>query len=62
MQFGIILMDQCTNCSATTIQEHATNKELLKFTDLLERETKETNQPLFYIYEDGTEEKRIVIE
>ena len=37
-------------------------KELLKVTDLLGRETKRTNQPLFYIYNDGTVEKRIVIE
>jgi hypothetical protein len=51
-----------TNCSATSVQEHTTNKELLKVTDLLGRETKKTNQPLFYIYDDGTVEKRIVIE
>jgi hypothetical protein len=51
-----------TNCSATGIQEHTTNKELLKVTDLLGRETKGTNRPLFYIYNDGTVEKRIVIE
>ena len=38
------------------------NKELLKVTDILGRETKQTNQPLFYIYDDGTVEKRIVIE
>ena len=44
------------------IKEHTTNKELLKVTDLLGRETKQTNQPLFYIYDDGTVEKRIVIE
>ena len=44
------------------IEEHTTNKELLKVTDLLGRETKQTNQPLFYIYDDGTVEKRIVIE
>ncbi len=44
------------------IKEHTTNKELLKVTDLLGRETKGTNQPLFYIYDDGTVEKRIVIE
>ena len=37
-------------------------KELLKVTDLLGRETKGTNQPLLYIYDDGTLEKRIVIE
>ena len=37
--------------------------KLLKVTDLLGRETKgKTNQPLFYIYDDGTVEKRIVIE
>ena len=50
------------NCSGTAIQEHTTNKELLKVTDLLGRETKQTNHPLFYIYDDGTVEKRIVIE
>jgi hypothetical protein len=46
----------------TSIKEHTTNKKLLKVTDLLGRETKQTNQPLFYIYDDGTVEKRIVIE
>jgi hypothetical protein len=48
--------------SPTSIQEHTTNKELLKVTDILGRETKRTNQPLFYIYDDGTVEKRITIE
>jgi len=46
----------------TSLEEHTINKELLKVTDLLGRETQETNQPLFYIYDDGTVEKRIVIE
>ena len=51
------------NCEGTTsIEEHSTNKKLLKVTDLLGRETKQTNQPLFYIYDDGTVEKRIIIE
>ena len=51
----------CTTVSA--IQEHTTNKELLKVTDLLGRETKGTkNEVLFYIYDDGTVEKRIIIE
>jgi Leucine-rich repeat (LRR) protein len=51
------------NCSGTTeVEEQTTNKELLKVTDLLGRETKATNQLLFYIYNDGTVEKRIVIE
>ena len=45
------------------IKDHSTNKELLKVTDLLGRETKGTkNEPLFYIYDDGTVEKRINIE
>jgi len=48
--------------TSTLIEEHTTNKQLLKVTDLLGRETKGTNQPLFYIYDDGTVEKRIVIE
>ena len=51
-----------TNCSTTDIEEHTRSKELLKVIDLLGRETKQTNQPLFYIYDDGTVEKRIVIE
>ena len=51
------------NCSGTTsIPEKYTNKGLLKVTDLLGRETKETNQLLFYIYDDGIVEKRIVTE
>ena len=55
-------MSFSNNCNPSSIQEHTTNKELLKVTDLLGRETKQTNQPLFYIYDDGTVEKRIVIE
>ena len=58
-----------TNCNYTNpcatvsaIQEHTRNKELLKVTDLLGRETKQTNQPLLYLYDDGTVEKRIDIE
>jgi len=52
------------DCSGITdIKEHTTNKELLKVTDLLGRETKpKTNTPFIEIYDDGTVEKRIVIE
>ena len=50
----------------SSIGEEASNisseRELLKVTDILGRETKQINQPLFYIYDDGTVEKRIVIE
>ena len=47
----------------STIEEHFNNKELLRTTDILGRETKgKKNEPLFYIYDDGTVEKRITIE
>ena len=48
--------------NTTFINDYSTNKELLKVTDLLGRETKQTNQPLFYIYDDGTVEKKLIIE
>ena len=48
--------------SSVGIEEKTTNKELIKVTDLLGRETKQTNQPLLYIYDDGTVEKRITID
>jgi len=35
---------------------------LLKITDILGKETKGTNQSLFYIYDDGTVEKKIILE
>ena len=62
---GVSFSNSCNNnCgSSTSVQEHTTKKELLKVTDLLGRKTKgTTNQPLFYIYDDGTVEKRIIIE
>ena len=45
------------------IEEHTTNKKLLKITDILGRESdKKRNTPLFYIYNDGTVEKKMIIE
>ena len=38
------------------------NRQCIMVVDVLGKETNETNQPLFYIYDDGTVEKRIVIE
>ena len=39
------------------------NKQLIKIVDLLGRESKDVkNQHLFYIYDDGTVEKKIIIE
>ena len=51
------------NCNSSATEEHTTNKELLKVTDILGRETQgNKNEILFYIYDDGTVEKRIIIE
>ena len=50
------------NGGTTSIQELTTKKELIKVRDLFGRETKQTKQTLFYIYSDGTVEKRIIIE
>jgi len=48
------------NCSGTGIEENSTKKELFRKIDVLGRKTK--NKPLFYIYDDGTVEKKIIIE
>jgi hypothetical protein len=50
-----------TNVS-TVLGTKSNTKTILKIIDVLGRETNGTNQPLFYIYDDGTVEKRIVIE
>ena len=55
-------IDILTNTS-TNEQIFNTNKQLLKIVDVLGRETpNKKNIPLFYIYRDGTVEKRILIE
>ena len=51
-----------TLITSTAIYESKNLKQLLKVTDLLGRETKQKNQPLFYIYDDGTVEKKIFLE
>jgi Leucine-rich repeat (LRR) protein len=50
------------NCASTEIEEYNANKGILKIIDFLGRETKLTNQPMFYLYDDGTVEKKIIIE
>ena len=41
----------------------SSRRVLIKVTDVLGRETKGTkNEPLFYIYDDGTVEKRVIIQ
>tara|TARA_B100001142_G_scaffold281834_1_gene293826 strand:+ start:13156 stop:13665 length:510 start_codon:yes stop_codon:yes gene_type:complete len=41
---------------------NSTKGQPLRVTDILGKETKQTNQPLLYIYDDGTVEKRVVID
>ena len=56
--------DSVSNTPFNHIPTLNTSKgELLKIIDLLGRETKgKKNKPLFYIYDDGTVEKKIIIE
>jgi hypothetical protein len=59
-------------CITTSINENnvqndnkvfPNNNQLIKIVDLLGREPKDLkSQPLFYIYDDGTMEKKIIIE
>ena len=49
--------------SQTGIEEYTNNKEHLRIINILGRESKGTkNEPLFYIYDDGIVEKKIIIE
>ena len=49
--------------SLSATEEHTTNKEILRTIDVLGREIKGIkNEPLFYIYNDGTVEKKVIIE
>jgi hypothetical protein len=58
-----ISIENNTITSTYNIPINTPKGNLLKTTDILGRETKrKKNQPLFYIYDDGTVEKRIVIE
>ena len=61
---NLFYIDALEFSNTTTIEEiQNSNKTLLKITDVLGRTIKETrNTPLFYIYDDGTVEKKIIIE
>ena len=60
IHYGFVM--DCTTTSAIEI-EKTSNKKLLMTTDILGKETKpQTNTPFIEIYDDGTVEKRIVIE
>jgi hypothetical protein len=49
-------------CNSTDIEERGNLREIVGIYDVFGRKTKTTNQPLFYIYDDGTIEKKIIIE
>ena len=50
-------------CNSSSVSELLNNKEVVKVVDLLGRETNELkNQYLFFIYDDGTVEKKIIID
>ena len=52
-----------TNCGMSSISEIDSKRRLIKILDVSGREVvRPTNQPVFYIYDDGTVEKRIVVE
>ena len=51
------------DCGETGIDEYNRIKELLKVTDLLGREVNyTTNQILFYLYDDGSVDKKFIVE
>ena len=51
------------NCNATSIAEFQSENTLLKIVDVLGKESKPaSNTPLFYMYSDGTVEKRLIVE
>jgi hypothetical protein len=56
----LIKTDSQGNVTSTFNIPISSNRKLLRTIDVLGRETQK--QPLFYIYDDGTVEKRIVIE
>jgi hypothetical protein len=65
---GSLVTDTCiltynSTPSAITDINVSNNRKLISIIDVLGRESKGTrNEPFFYIYDDGTVEKRIVIE
>ena len=60
-----ILLDHIvlTTDTATSVQEYVQEPKLVRIVDMLGRETQpKKNTPLFYLFDDGTVEKRLIIE
>ncbi|MDC0204305.1 hypothetical protein OAJ65_00755 [Flavobacteriales bacterium] len=52
-----------TNCNPSSIQNHYSHKKLLNILDVFGRSvTPKQDMILFYIYDDGTTEKRLIIQ
>lgn len=52
-----------TDCFPSTIQNYTSNKKIIKVLDVLGRSvTTKPNMTVFYIYDDGSVEKRIIVE
>ncbi|MEE2931216.1 MAG: hypothetical protein VX370_01655 [Bacteroidota bacterium] len=60
--YNINVEVQCFDVASIESFVSQSEKQIIKVIDILGRETKEINQPLFYIYDDGTVEKRIIID
>jgi hypothetical protein len=59
----ILAINNIAYCSTTSLIELTNKKQLIKIIDILGRESKDLkSQPLFYIYDDGTVEKKLILE
>jgi len=63
VSFNTNCNNDCSATSTSTLYVYENKSNLVKITDMLGQETPyRRNTPLLYIYDDGTVEKRIVIE
>ena len=60
--YNINVEVQCFDVASIESSVSQIEKQIIKVIDILGRETIQTNQPLFYIYDDGTVEKKIIID
>ena len=59
----ILAINNIAYCSTTSLIELTNKKQLIKIIDILGRESKDLkSQPLFYIYDDLTVEKKLILE
>ena len=52
-----------SNCGTSSVEDHQSNRILIKVLDVFGRSVApKSNMPLMYIYDDGTVEKRIILD